>query len=74
MAPESISDKPNGMGPVREGGLKVMSAGQMLEHIHEDILFETALIRYNYKMIVMVGVAVVLNFAGLWLYLWVTSP
>ena len=57
MSDESTKD--NGVD-VPQGPPRPMSAGEALEHLHQDIIYITDLVKWNAKLISFVGAVIVI--------------
>jgi len=67
MAPEQSPIRKDNGGSMPTP--KPMSAGEMLEHLHQDILQGHGLIRYNTRIVNFICIWVGINHVLLWLYL-----
>ena len=56
MAPETVPDN----GVDKAAPPRPMSAGEALEHLHQDIIYATDLIKWNAKLISFVGGSIVI--------------
>ena len=54
MAPEIVPEN----GVDKPGSPRPMSAGEALEHLHQDIIYVTDLVKWNAKLIGTLGVLI----------------